>query len=65
MSDILEELFLFKQLDAIRILESHDLQKEIIETHKNVIILQISWKNTDFLILDWVVLFPVDQKDDP
>ena len=65
MSDILEELFLFKQLDAIRILESHDLQKEIIKTHKNVIILQISWKNTDFLILDWVVLFPVDQKDDP
>lgn len=65
MSDVLEELFLFKQLDAIRILESHDLQKEIIETHKNVIILQISWKNTDFVILDWVVLFPVDQKDDP
>ena len=65
MSNILEELFLFKQLDAIRVLESHDLQKEIIKTHKNVIILQISWKNTDFLILDWVVLFPVDQKDDP
>ena len=65
MSNILEELFLFKQLDAIRVLESHDLQKEIIKTHKNVIILQISWKNTDFVILDWVVLFPVDQKDDP
>ena len=65
MSNVLEELFLFKQLDAIRILESHDLQKEIIETHKNVIILQISWKNTDFVILDWVVLFSVDQKDDP
>lgn len=65
MSNILEELFLFKQLDAIRVLESHDLQKVIIKTHKNVIILQISWKNTDFVILDWVVLFPVDQKDDP
>lgn len=65
MSNILEELFLFKQLDAIRVLESHDLQKEIIKTHKNVIILQISWKNTDFVILDWVVLFPIDQKDDP
>ena len=65
MSNVLEELFLFKQLDAIRVLESHDLQKEIIKTHKNVIILQISWKNTDFVILDWVVLFPIDQKDDP
>ena len=65
MSNVLEELFLFKQLDAIRILESHYLQKEVIKTHKNVIILQISWKNTDFVILDWVVLFSVDQKDDP